>query len=688
MLLASPAFAQLGSNLIYNKDVNAVNLTKTVTPDASVPNKYWIDLSAYVTGKEIISETVTPTDFTFVVDLSGSMKAGAYSFNPNASRNQPAQKAEDFYFGEEEGPVYMTDFTSSTRRGYMFTTRGTGATSSNSCAAAIKIDGKFYSLFGYETSAEGWCGIYTKKDGRIYFVNNDNLYECTSTTTDSYGNLKPAALPSDVPKLSSDDNTTVICSKVYSNWRMTMAKSLMREFAEDVYQQSLHDGVNHRISLIKFGSARSDDSYYRPVTDIGNGGDAISNYTQVVKDFTDAADYEEFNAAVNSLYALGGTATYNGVRLAKELIDANSSPDRNRVVVIFTDGNCENNQKLIDYAKALKDEGVSIFVISICMDAYNENFDYCSSNYPDADWDEGGVLDIGGGAVSDKYYTKAGGETVKQAFDDVLSTSLADGNIGYKLTSSSVVLDVLADDFSLPAGTSASDIEVYTADYKRNSDGTTWFDEENKTAFAATTTIDGQKISVSNFDFSDYDNFVRVKTTVTSGGVTSYEAMGKELLIRIPIVPSATNAGGYNLPTNTEDSGIYDGDTAVKPFGVPSLSMPNILIKKTGMSTGDRSVFRVEKLNGDGTSDISFMPIKVSISGNGQAKILWLKEGRYKVTQLPWNWSYTNTPDVLVKDVNDETADEHGNTVYEFSASSKTDTPKHSETSKTNTFSN
>ena len=65
---------------------------------------------------------------------------------------------------------------------------------------------------------------------------------------------------------------------------------------------------------------------------------ATINYTQIVKGLTAASSASELKGAVNSLTAAGFTPAHLGMQLAKKIIDEDTVTDRQKVVVMFTDG--------------------------------------------------------------------------------------------------------------------------------------------------------------------------------------------------------------------------------------------------------------------------------------------------------------------------------------------------------------
>lgn len=65
------AAAMLAAPVSFAQSTEPIVLDKVVTPDESVPGKYWIDMEAYLTG-EIVNKRV-PVDVVLVLDTSGSM---------------------------------------------------------------------------------------------------------------------------------------------------------------------------------------------------------------------------------------------------------------------------------------------------------------------------------------------------------------------------------------------------------------------------------------------------------------------------------------------------------------------------------------------------------------------------------------------------------------------------------------
>lgn len=220
------------------------------------------------------------------------------------------------------------------------------------------------------------------------------------------------------------------------------------------------------------------------------------------------------------------------------------------------------------------------------------------------------------------------------------------------INSSSVVRDILTPDFKLPDGISDSNIKNYVKVYTREciysgSPNYSFYFDTNRNDITNSVSVslgNDRTINVSGYDFAahycGYDE---------KNGVKTPHAGGQRLVITIPIEPVADYQGGYNLPTNTEDSGIYTEDgEMIEKYPVPDLDFPSIGIIKYGLKQGESATFTVQKVtDSTGSTPVAgATPFNIILSGTGSttvpvyAILKDLPSGYYKVTETNWSWTY------------------------------------------------
>ena len=304
--------------------------------------------------------------------------------------------------------------------------------------------------------------------------------------------------------------------------------------------------------------------------------------------------------AIDGLKTNGGTYIEDGLANA-ETAFRNATPtsaaQRKRVVVIFTDGvpgsGTWNNETIngsanpaINSAYTLKNTfGATVYSIGMLDDANpelpisddngdaartNKFLHYLSSNYPDAT-----SMSNGGSGSNQGYYLSASDTASLTAIFEKISQEIATPSI--PLDSTTVIKDIIAPSFTVPANT--SDIKLYTEDYNG-----TEFDGGRDAATGVTPVISGDTISVNGFDFNA--NFVSATAKPNGGGY------GKKLIIEFEVEIKEGFLGGNNVETNGEQSGVYLADgTEVELFVQPKVDIPI----KYSFETQNQTIYLGEK---------------------------------------------------------------------------------------------
>lgn len=334
-----------------------------------------------------------------------------------------------------------------------------------------------------------------------------------------------------------------------SGTKIAALKSAVNSFIDIIAR----DNPTSKIAIVKFAGNKTDS--------VGNDtykdGSYTYNYTQIVQNLTEANTdgASSLKAAVNALTASGATAADYGLEKAINVFGAenNVPKDRNRVVIMFTDGKPNHGNGFskdvantaIENAQTLKSEsyGASVYTIGIFSGAQvgtslpngstnsNRYMHLVSSNYPNAS----SMKDTGTGDVTKGFYKVASdASTLGNVFTQL---GEAIGTPSIDLGSTAVLTDNIASNFQAPAN--ATDVKVYTADYNGNSK--TFGD---KTAFdSATVNVANGAVTVSGFDYSA--NFV--SDTEHPGTTGNY---GKKLIVEFEITVDRTKTYGGTQPAN------------------------------------------------------------------------------------------------------------------------------------------
>ena len=333
-----------------------------------------------------------------------------------------------------------------------------------------------------------------------------------------------------------------------SNTKITALKSAVNSFIDIIAR----DNPTSKIAIVKFAGNKTDS--------VGNDtykdGSYTYNYTQIVQNLTEANTdgASSLKAAVNALTASGATAADYGLEKAINVFGAenNVPKDRNRVVIMFTDGEPNHGNGFskdvantaIENAQTLKSEsyGASVYTIGIFSGAQvgtslpngstnsNRYMHLVSSNYPNAS----SMSEIGeDGAVTNGFYKVASdANSLGNVFTQL---GEAIGKPSISLGSNAVLTDNIAPNFIAPAN--VADVKVYTADY----DGTKFGARTELTG--ANVSINNNAVTVTGFNYSE--NFV--SDTAHPGMPNNF---GKKLIVEFEITVDRTKTYGGTQPAN------------------------------------------------------------------------------------------------------------------------------------------
>ena len=523
---------------------DAVSFTKEVVGDK-------IKIEAYVNGDVETSVTTTPCDIVLVLDQSGSMADKI--------------KAPGYKYTEVSG----------------------------NWSYSIVNSGNYY----YHCSR---CGDYHEVEAKWNYDYGGTYYYLVYDCPYNY-NWDMLYNGSEWWRWDADD--TIYTGTLYTRTetpgsdktKVEALKEAANTFLQVVSESATANKVNHRVSIVGFGSAgiwytntevlsvMGSYSSYQENGSRKHIGQQYSSYgknrykNSLVAINSGTSINPMLTNAVKAVEADGATAVDLGLDMASRVFsnqDAATQEEytdgtRAKIVVVVTDGIPTHSSGLetkvastaINTAGNLEKNGAKVFAVGIALDTVKEtkpgdgstptnakNFiSWVSSDYPDAtSWNNHGAQITGAPKYGIEVSTA---DSLKSIFADIAKES-TNVSASAKLTSTAIMSDTLSDYFNLPANADTSKIEVYTSAASYNNGTLTWGDE---TPYSATVTISTNKktITVTGFDYSA--NCVTKKAKDAAG--TDF---GKKLVIYIPIEKDATKAqfGGY-LPTN-DDATLND----------------------------------------------------------------------------------------------------------------------------------
>lgn len=555
-----------------------VDKTATLEDDGT----YTIELSAYATG-QTTTETIKtgkPLDIVLVLDQSGSMADSitSYSYQPSENRSYSYNSyggKTTYYYLDTDGNYYP-----------------------------VKRDSEWH--FDWFDSYTTYYLYYTK-NGQNYYLSG------TGVTTQRPTNVR-------------DSSATIWTGVLYqrsstSTSKLNALKAAVTNFVNSVSANAKEYNVEHRIAMVGFASNGTDNSAWKNTglfvdgylkkyanseweTNSQLSSQDYKNALVVVND-VDGDIAGSISRAIGNLDAEGATRTSYGLEMAQKVFENNKDSERQRVVVLFTDGepgksgyeNSEANSAL-SKAYVLKNENKATVYSVGLYDSDPENntvnfMNYTSSNYPSAQ-----SMTYPGSKFDDKYYmTASDADELNEIFTYIIDDS-TESSTTVTLDAKSVLRDILNDGFVLPAGYDAQEnITVATQSVELGAEGNiVWGEvEENPSDIAVTADEETRTIEVTGFDYS--------KRYIAE------EHPGDVLLVTIRGV-EATDAAITNaeISTNNAASGIYENTDDEEPF-VRFPEPKTILKSKTyvldygkpvNLNAQDWGIGSISTLNGDG----------------------------------------------------------------------------------------
>ena len=570
------------------KTADGLILNKTATPVEGSADDYKITLEAYTTGSVSTTESTKPTDIVLVLDQSGSMAKDMTSYKYTAA--YPGNNHSGSYYVRSGDSYIKVSWCSDCPawtdgcRDILFWHRS-GNKYTPKTDAADTADGhvQFYARSGEDTT-----------------IRLDALVRAINKFSESVKN-KCAGVDQQLGTADDVDHRVAIVG--------------FSSDEDEFYNTELLTGVP-----ITRGSAHSkldqtsNVPYYYPTGYVQNGvmygSITTAQYGNALQSMKTTDGQTSVSNAINALTAHGGTETLAGLTMAEKIFANTNSTGRNRVVVLFTDGDTDSNRaSVVNKAYTLKNTyNATVYTVGIFGRANgqppitsstseaNALLHRISSNYPNAtaksrynriDYNDGSLNSSLKG--DDSYYLSASDSDTLSTIFQKISSQLSESDIS--LSSQTVIKDTVTKYFDMP--TDASKVSVKSYDCTGVVSGKpTW--SETGTVINNAVTLDqtDNSVNVTGFDFNA--NYVTEKGRDKTDPKKEGTFHGRKLVIEFTVTAKNGFVGGNNVPTNGTDSGVYDKDgKLVANFVVPEV---NVSITSS-VGTNDKVIYEGNSVN-------------------------------------------------------------------------------------------
>lgn len=454
---------------------------------------------------------------------------------------------------------------------------------------------------------------------------------------------------------STGANTQFTTSTLYQKTtgqgitRLQATKNAVNAFIESVRTDATTNNVDHRIALVGFASdgdstLEENDEYQNSELFIGStsyqyGGDEInSQYKKALQNISTDTGYSNIVASVGALTYGGGTAINLGMEMANNVLNAYKdevgATNRKKVVVVFTDGipgirDSDDDTKKNSYANAAIQNTyvakntykataytVGVFdgadastpgdlttktswgtyndrnqTLTPDNDVANKFMHLMSSNYPSAT-SMTSTGTINPKLNGDSYYLSASTSTALNNIFQKIASQVQSGGSTTKLDENTVIQDIIAPQFQLPAGATAANITLET--WKYNGADQEWTKNDDTMGARATDDAEKGTVGVTGFDFAE--NYVGTETV--NGTSTP---RGHKLVIKFNVKTKDGFLGGNDVYTNSEAK-IYaskedlEAGKAVGEFPKPTVNVP---IKDVTVTATDKNVYLLGELSAE-----------------------------------------------------------------------------------------
>lgn len=453
--------------------------------------------------------------------------------------------------------------------------------------------------------------------------------------------------------------------------------------AVDYVNNKYSDGCLFRISIVQcngenyYEDYNGSDNYINP-----NENSPYVDYLEefyeqieactVVKRFVDVnqTGVTTLKDAINSMECSNNCYAahypYYGFRLAQELFQyhINSRTDSHDKIIIYCTasfpGKGSYDKTVADNATSiattLKNNGVKIYCVGFYTGETNidKNKQFLNSI-----------------SSSGSYINSAG--TTTSEFPGLLSTNstttYSDSPTYAIWDQNKQSVDMINPNFQSPVN---DDVHVFTADVTDQSGDVYTFGDPSP--ISATASIQNGSVSVSGYDLST--NYVGNHTSESSTALG-----GSKLIITYPLYFDASKSTSAAIPTSSS-SGLYGGDSPLFTYSSPSITIPTLVISRTGLNVGESATFTVYKVIGDNETAVGQVVTTCTSKDAAATATLKVPEtGTYRVRETTWGYSSSSGTDYV-----DKICSSSSTFTYSFTRTKKANDALHSEAQKTFSF--
>ena len=549
---------------------------------------YDIKLEAYTTGSVTTVDTTKPTDIIFVLDQSGSMAWNMTSYI--YSEAYPGSNHNGTYYVQSNGSYVKVTWCSDCDAW------------TDGCSDFLfwHSEGEQYSpKASAEDNETGHVQFYSQTDSKTV-IRLDALKKAMTNFAASVADKCAGA----DNQLGTDDDV---------DHRVAVVG-----FSSDGYDNTeLLTGCSITTGSDNYGTEPSEDSWgnpcYYPTGYAKNGVlyGSITNedYAKALLSMKGKTGRDGVTAAINALTAHGGTQTLDGLTMAEEILKNSNGKDRNRVVVLFTDGDTNSDRAdVVNKAYTLKNTyNATVYTVGIFENANgqppitdsttdaNALMHRISSNYPNATAEAesswlGTYYNYNDGELNpnlkdgESYYLSASDADALNNIFQKISQQMSESSID--LGSTVQIKDIVSPYFNMPADTAAVSVKSYDCTGVSNGEPT-WSSTGTTLSNAVTIDTATRAVNVTGFDFNH--NFVAENGRNENYPTQTGTFHGRKLVITFTVTPTDGFWGGNNVPTNGTDSGVYAADgTKIATFDVPTVNVP---LEIPDLTASDKNIY-------------------------------------------------------------------------------------------------
>ena len=629
----------LPSDTVFADDATSgMEISKTASDNGD--GTYTIQMEAYATGEKVttIIEEDKPTDIVLVLDQSGSMDYNMtnYTFNAytgnsrrnsnyynnrhNGGNNNLWHKLEDGSYVSvsvvREIPITYSTISSTRTNSNYYSNRTNvyhlkdGIYYQVTVSPSGSYNNRVYTYTsngGLDVTSTGESSVPNfGGEGPLYSLEPENLNAAIYTYSYTNDQNETVTIGSSTGQSTTFTDVTLYQKTAGNIKRLAALKSALTTFVNQVNAKASGvdgilgtvDDINHRIAMVGFASGDTNSPSYQNTeiligtAQYGYGSSAQGVYGSAFQNMDTPTGRSNVSSSIGILDSNGATRTDLGMEMANGILNANPVPsgeERNRVVVVFTDGvptttNAYNStvaNSAISYGNTAKNTyNTTVYTIGIfdgadATTSGNAN----GTEEQKANWFMQRLSSNNGTPQNPSYYLSASDADTLTSIFEQIANQIEQGGSATELNEEAIIRDIIAPAFTLPEGTTAADIvlETYQCTGKDLAGEYTW--SKNTTALGATAVIGSSdpgapittnnQLSITGFDYSE--NWVG---TDTVDGIVNYR--GNKLVIKVIVEPREGFFGGNQVNTNT-NAGLYVDASATEPlfiFDRPVVDVP------------------------------------------------------------------------------------------------------------------